>query len=287
MSSFEIVVVGSLNVDVTVDVPQAPEAGQTLLGGDARRSGGGKGGNQAVAAARLGRSTAMVGAVGASDGEFLLSLLRGENIDISGVRQVEAPTGQAFVFVDTEGDSTIVVSPGANDHVEVDRELVAAARCVLLQQEVPAAVVEEAASVANGIVVLNPAPARPVAPSLLANVDVLVPNRGELLGLAGGVDRGDLVQLAQNLGTRGPVVVTLGAQGCLVVEAERSTRVPAEQVKAVDATAAGDSFCAAIADALLDGADIVEAARWATRVAAVTVTRQGAMASLPTKDELA
>ncbi|GAA3391820.1 ribokinase [Cryptosporangium minutisporangium] len=285
MNSFEIVVVGSLNVDVTVDVPEAPAAGQTLLGGDARRSGGGKGGNQAVAAARLGRRTAMVGAVGAQDGDYLLSILRDEQIDVGGVRRVDGPTGQAFVFVDPEGDSTIVVSPGANNHVEVDRDLVAGARCVLLQQEVPAAVVEEAASVANGLVVLNPAPARPVAASLLANVDVLVPNRGELLGLA-GVDRGDLVQIAQKLGTRGPVVVTLGAQGCLVVEAERSTRVPAEQVKAVDATAAGDSFCAAIADAVLDGADIVEAARWATRVAAVTVTRHGAMASLPTRAEL-
>jgi ribokinase len=285
MNHFDIVVVGSLNIDVTVDVPQAPAAGQTLLGGDARRSGGGKGGNQAVAAARLGRRTAMVGAVGAADGEFLLSLLRGEKIDVRGVRQVEAPTGQAFVFVDAEGDSTIVVSPGANDHVEVDRELVASARAILLQQEVPSAVVEDAAAVANGLVVLNPAPARPVPASLLANVDVLVPNRGELLGLA-GVDRGDLVQLARGLGTRGPVVVTLGAEGALVVAAERSTRVPAEQVKAVDATAAGDSFCAALADAMLDGADVVEAARWATRVAAVTVTRPGAMASLPTRAEV-
>ncbi|TQS45688.1 ribokinase [Cryptosporangium phraense] len=295
MNTFDIVVVGSLNVDVTVDVPQAPSAGQTLLGGDSRRSGGGKGGNQAVAAARLGRRTAMVGAVGGDgDGQFLLDLLRAENIDVSGVVQLPAgtrenpagiPTGQAFVFVDADGDSTIVVSPGANDHVEVARELVASARCVLLQQEVPAAVVEEAASVANGLVVLNPAPARPVSASLLSSVDVLVPNRGELLGLA-GVDRGDLVQLAQKLGTRGPVVVTLGSQGCLVVEDERSTRVPAEQVKAVDATAAGDSFCAAIADAMLDGADVVEAARWATRVAAVTVTRPGAMASLPKRAEL-
>lgn len=292
--------VGSLNVDVVVPLAELPAPGQTVLGtADHRRAGGGKGANQAVAAARLGRRVTMVGAVGAdTEGEWLTGLLTAEGVDTSGVLRAPRPTGQAIVLVTADGDSTIAVSSGANmwlapEHLDPFGALLGGAGAVLLQQEVDAGVVAAAVRAAGGLVVLNPAPARPVDPATLARVDVLVPNRGELAALAGvpdgpaddrEVDR--LVAQARSLGTRGPVVVTLGSDGALVVTADRQWLVPAERVDAVDATGAGDTFCAALADALLDGAAIDAAARWASRVAAVTVTRAGAMAAAPRRDEV-
>ncbi|WP_431916335.1 ribokinase [Micromonospora wenchangensis] len=293
----DIVVVGSLNVDVVVPLHELPAPGQTVLGAaDHRRAGGGKGANQAVAAARLGRRVAMVGAVGIdADGDWLLGLIAAEGVATEAVLRAPRPTGQAIVLVTADGDSTIAVSSGANmwlaaEHLGPLRDLLGSARAVLLQQEVDAAVVAEAVRLAEGLVVLNPAPARPVDPATLARVDVLVPNRGELAALAGAppTDAGAdaLAAMARSLGTRGPVVVTLGGDGALVVTSDRQWLIPAERVDAVDATGAGDTFCAALADALLDGAAIDEAARWASRAAAVTVTRPGAMEAAPRRVEV-
>lgn len=285
------VVVGSINLDITVPVEHPPTAGQTLLGGAAVRSPGGKGANQAVALARLGRDVRMVGAVGTdADGDALLARLRAERVDFTAVRRVPEATGQAFVFVSAGGESTIVVAPGANmtlrpEHVGV----VASAEAVLLQQEIPAEAVAAAVGACEGIVVLNPAPARPLERGVLRRVDLLVPNRDELAALAGRTSLRSTTEVetaATGLGVRGSVVVTMGADGALVVEPGRTTHVPALRVVAVDATAAGDSFCAGLVDAVLDGADPVEAARFATRVAAVTVTRAGAIDALPTRAEL-
>ncbi len=293
----DIVVVGSLNVDVVVPLPELPAAGQTVLGSaDHWRAGGGKGANQAVAAARLGRQVAMVGAVGDdAEGEWLTGLLAAEGVRTEAVLRATRPTGQAIVLVTADGDSTIAVSSGANmwlspAHLTPYRDLIRTARALLVQQEVSAEVVAEAVAAAGGLVVLNPAPARPVDVATLARVDVLVPNRGELAALTGSPtvpgDADQLAALARSLGTRGPVVVTLGADGALVVTDERQWLLPAQPVEAVDATGAGDTFCAALADALLDGASIDDAARWAIRVAAVTVTRPGAMAAVPRRDEV-
>ncbi|MBO4208323.1 ribokinase [Micromonospora echinofusca] len=293
----DIVVVGSLNLDVTVPLDTLPGLGQTVLGGDHLRGGGGKGGNQAVAAARLGRSVAMVAAVGAdAEGDRLLDILAAEGVDTTAVLRATRPTGQALVLVTADGDSTIVVSPGANmwlapEHLRPVAGVLSGARCLLLQHEISAPTVAAAVAAATGLVVLNPAPARPVDPAVLARVDVLVPNRGELAALVGvpvpeQVRLDELAGMARALGVRGQVVVTLGADGAVVVDADGYTLVPARPVRAVDATAAGDSFCAALADGLLAGQPIVEAARWATRVAAVTVTRPGAMDSLPHRAEV-
>ncbi|WFE21498.1 ribokinase [Solwaraspora sp. WMMD937] len=299
----DIVVVGSLNVDVVVPLDELPAAGQTVLSAaDHSRAGGGKGANQAVAAARLGRSVTMVGAVGDDpEGEWLTGLLAAEGVDTSAVLRAPRPTGQAIVLVTADGDSTIAVSSGANmwlapEHLRPYADLIGDAAAVLLQQEVAAAVVAATVAAARGLVVVNPAPARPIDPGTLARVDVLVPNRGELAALAGAgagpaaagpsEDVAGLAAMARSLGTRGPVVVTLGVDGALVVTADREHLVPAEQVDAVDATGAGDTFCAALADALLDGAAIDDAARWASRAAAVTVTRPGAMASAPRRAEV-
>jgi ribokinase len=282
-----IAVVGSINLDLVITVERHPEPGETVVGGDCRQLPGGKGANQAVAAARLGSAVAMVGRVGNdTQGQWLRGALAGERIDVRHVRvDRDAPTGMALIAVDADGENTIVVTPGANAHVSardvsVAGELVSEADVVLLQHEVPSKAVAAAIEAARGRVVLNPAPAR----SLAGPVDVLVPNRGELEMLTSG--SGDPVTLARSIAGAQAVVVTLGAEGAVVVEGERSERVPAPRVKAVDTTGAGDAFCGALAGALADGATLVEAARWAVRVAAVSVTRPGAQGGLPWREDL-
>lgn len=293
-----IAVVGSINLDIVVEVERLPAPGETVVGGDRRELPGGKGANQAVAAARLGAEVAFVGRVGADEaGRRLRAGLVEEGVDVAYLREDEAPTGVALIAVDRAGENSIVVSPGANarvgaDDVEAARAVVAGAKVVLLQHEVPDAAVQAAIAAAGGTVALNPAPAR----GLAAPVDVLVPNRGELEALAGRA--GDPAELARGLvggdprastprAAAGAVVVTLGAEGALVVQGERVERVAAPRVAAVDTTGAGDTFCGALAQALADGADLVEAARWATRAAAASVTRLGAQAGMPRRSELA
>lgn len=285
----DVVVVGSLNVDLTVPVERVPRSGETVLGGNRRRGPGGKGANQAVACARLGRRTALVGCVGEDDeGRLLTDRLTAEGVDAGHVGVVAAPTGLALILL-ADAESTIVVSPGANaelgpERVRTAADALGAARAVLCQLEVPMAAVEEAARLAGGLVVLNPAPAAPLPASLLAEVDVLVPNRpelGVLLGEPPAATLDEAVAMARRVTGPKGVVVTLGADGAVVVEDGQATHVPAVAVRAVDATAAGDSFCAALVDGLLAGRSLADATRWAVRVAAVTVTRPGAIDALP------
>jgi len=282
-----IAVVGSINLDLVVAVERHPGPGETVVGGDCRQLPGGKGANQAVAAARLGSEVAMVGRVGAdAQGAWLREGLWTERVDVEHVREDRvAPTGVAMIAVDARGENTIVVSPGANARVDA-RDVAAAsdvvrgAEVVLVQHEVPAAAVAAAIATAGGTVVLNPAPAR----GLAAPVDVLVPNRGELETLAGG--RGDPVTLARSITAARAVVVTLGEEGAVVVEGDRAERVRAPHVEAVDTTGAGDAFCGALAEAMAGGATVLEAARWAVRVAAVSVTRPGAQGGLPRREDV-
>ncbi len=281
MSAIEICVVGSVNLDIVIAVGHHPVPGETVLGGDRVELHGGKGANQAVAAARLGRRVALVGRIGDDDaGVRLRAGLVREGLDATHlVTDPDAPSGVALIAVDPAGENTIIVSPGANGRVGADDVTAAAAmlrdvRVALLGHEVPEAAVAAAAATAGGIVVLNPAPARPVPAELLQRVDVLVPNRGELAALAGR--DGDPAQLAAEIG--GAVVVTLGAEGALVVADGRVERVAAPTVEVVDTTGAGDAFCGALAAALVEGADLVEAARHAVGVAARSVTRAGARA---------
>lgn len=295
-SSYEVVVVGSLNLDLVVPVARHPAPGETVLGGDSARHPGGKGANQAVTAARLGRRVAMIGCVGDDDaGRLLTGVLDENRVDTAGVRVVDGiPTGLALITVDDRAENAIVVSPGANARLSVHdvataAPTIAGAAVVLLQLEVRDEAVTAAAQAAEGIVVLNPAPARPLTPALLARADVLVPNRTELALLADAEEPADLdgvAALAHALQGPSAVVVTLGADGALVVEGNSVAHVPAVRVTPVDTTAAGDAFCGALADALAGGSDLVEAAGWAARVAAVAVTRRGAQPSLPRRDEV-
>lgn len=291
----EIVVVGSLNLDTTARVGRLPAPGETVLGTGHSTDTGGKGANQAVAAARLGRSVAMVGRTGADDaGRRIAAVLGTEAINVANVTVDDgAPTGMAFITVDAEGENMIVVSPGANatmtvKHIERAAEVIASASVLLLQLEVPVEVVHHAAGLCSGTVILNPAPAVDLPTGLLEMVDILVPNRTELATLTASEPATDPQQISRQLDLL-PIptgIVTLGAQGALVRTDGETTAVAAPVVDAIDATAAGDAFCAGLADAIVGGADPVTAARWAARVGAATVTRLGAQASLPTRAEV-
>jgi ribokinase len=290
-----VVVVGSLNLDLVVRVPRLPGPGETASGGDVFRYPGGKGANQAVAAARLGRGVAMIGCVGDDQaGRDLLASLEADGVDSSRVRVVDGvPSGAAFITVSEDGENQIVVSPGANARLTAEDVGAAGAALreaavTLLQLEIPLEAVAAAARTAGGRVVLNPAPVRALPEKLLEEVDVLVPNRVELAQLAAAPVPGtveEATRLAGRLPARA-VVVTLGADGALVVEHGHASHVPAVPVRPVDTTAAGDAFCGGLADALAAGAALQDAAGWAVRVAAAACTRPGAQASLPTPAEV-
>jgi ribokinase len=282
-----IALVGSINLDIVVGVDRHPAPGETVLGDDRQELPGGKGANQAVAAARLGAEVAFVGRVGDDDaGRRLRDGLAAESVDVTHVRvDADAPTGVALIAVDRAGENTIVVSSGANARVsaadvEAARDVLANAAVTLVQHEVPEDAVAAAIASAGGTVVLNPAPAR----AIVAPVDVLVPNRGELEALVGRA--GDPVELARALEVARAVVVTLGSEGAVVVEGDLVERIPVPEVEAVDTTGAGDAFCGALAQALDAGADLVEAARWAVRAAAASVAKPGAQGGLPRRADV-
>jgi len=290
----EIVVVGSLNLDTTARVGHLPRPGETVLGTGHSTDTGGKGANQAVAAARLGRQVAMVGRVGDDDaGRHIASVLEHEGVAARLSVDDTAPTGMAFITVDGVGENMIVVSPGANatlSILDIERaaDLIAGARVLLLQLEVPLEVVHHAAALCRGTVILNPAPALELPAGLLESVDVLVPNRTELATLTGARPAETVEDIARQIDLMpvGAGVVTLGSDGALIRADGETTAVPAPAVVAVDATAAGDAFCAGLADGLAGGAGLLEAVRWAVRVGAVTVTRPGAQSALPTAAEV-
>ncbi len=292
-----VTVVGSLNRDIVIRTTRLPSRGETLLAISHMENLGGKGANQAVAAARLGRQVAIVGCVGADDtGQRFVELFARENVDTGHLRvDAHHPTGLALIAVEPSGENRIMVSPGANWRMtpaDVSRaaDALGAAAVTLLQLEVPLDTVTAAASGASGIVVLNPAPARDLPDELLANVGVLVPNLGELAALAGSEpsdDLDDVRRQADRFPAQEAIVVTLGAQGALLLEKGRPPRhYPAPGVAVVDTTAAGDGFCGALADALARNQSLGAAVEWAVRVAALVVTKPGAIAALPTAAEL-
>ncbi len=255
---------------------------------------GGKGANQAAAAARLGLNVSMIGRVGDDTiGSDLIAALQAVGVNVDAVvRTPGVPTGQAHVTVGPTGENMIVVSLGANarlstEDVAAAASVLANARATLIQLEIPLSAVASAAELSGGIVVLNPAPAQALGRDILELVDVLVPNRAELMTL-GGVPEStrDVTAVVRSLKLPCDVVVTLGAEGALVVTKRNEWHVPAPKVAAIDATAAGDAFCAALTDGLVRGATLHEAAIWAVRVASLTTTRRGAHASLLSRAEI-
>ncbi|ALG14406.1 ribokinase [Kibdelosporangium phytohabitans] len=284
----DLIVVGSANADLVVAVQRRPGPGETVLGSDTSVLPGGKGANTAVAAAKLGARVALLGAVGEdANGELLLDSLRAAGVDTSLVRRSQRPTGVAYIFVTPDGENSILVSPGANSALTEDDVDLADARVLVASLEVPVSTVEHAVSVAaeRGIrPVVNISPMAELSAGTLAALDPVVVNEHEAAQLLGGADvdpRGLL-----DLGPRS-AVVTLGARGALVIDANGTQRVESPQVEAVDTTGAGDAFTGALAARLAEGSDLVTAAQLAVKVAAISVTRKGAQPSYPTAGEIA
>lgn len=284
-----IAVAGSVNRDIVVVVDRHPIPGETVLGRDHLAVDGGKGANQAVAAARLGADVVFIGRVGSDAvGDELRTGLSADGIDVSHLASDrDAPSGLALITVDARGENAIVVSPGANGRVgaadvEAAADVLATADVVLLQLEIPMEAVMAAAALArNGIVVLNPAPAQHLPPQLLERVDVLVPNRHELTELTGSPDPASAADLPVPF-----VVVTMGAAGAAVVDHGALTLVPAVPVDVVDTTGAGDAFCGALATFLAAGDDIHTAVGAAAGAGALAATATGARTAMPRSAEL-
>jgi ribokinase len=295
--SARLVVVGSLNQDIVLEVPRLPGPGDTVLGVRPATAGfGGKGANQAAAAATFLEhpgAVALVGRVGDDEaGEAMLEDLRRRGADVTGVRRSAGPSGTATVALDPHGENLILVDPGANAALtaeDVRVPLVADATVLLLQLEVPIAAVRAALDHTQGRVVLNPAPAGNAA-AFVRDVDVLVPNRlelAEIVGAAPATDVDEALDQARRLGARADLVVTMGREGALVLTAAgRAELVAAPPVEAVDSTGAGDCFCGVLASLLTEGVDIVEATRAAVVAASSSVLGRGARGALPSRAEV-
>ncbi len=305
----KIIVIGSSNTDMTVRLPRLPAPGQTVLGSGFATTPGGKGANQAVAAARAGGDIVFITAVGDDDlGKHAVDLFRRQGIDVSHVRVCEGvASGVALIFVGEDGENMIGVASGANHKFnpeDIDRlpdSIFRAADILLAGLEIPAETAARAigrGSRAGMRVILNPAPAprspEAIPPGLFALIDILTPNRLEALALAGMIpttttpDEPDWNDCADRLLQAGvnAAVITLGAAGCLVATAESKLQVRPPQVQAIDTVGAGDAFNGAFAVALSENRSIEDAAAWATAAAALAVTHPGAQSALPFRADI-
>jgi ribokinase len=294
-----VFIAGSINIDLVLRVAHLPTAGETVSGGRLERHGGGKGANQAVAAARAGAAVAFMGMVGEDDfAEQALAELRDEGIDISAVgRSSAAATGVACVVVDERGENQIAVASGANaelDAAAVKRWLHGAHpsddSVFLMNLEIPdppLLAAAQSAAQSDRPIIVNPAPARDLPTALLELRPILTPNAGELKTLAGG-GAGSAEDAARRLSARSgaPVVVTLGARGAILVGAEESLEVAAPSAQPVDTTGAGDAFNGSLAAALAHGYDLPSAVRRAVVAGACSVEGRGARGGMPTRDEI-
>jgi len=285
-----VVVIGSANMDIVFVLDRAPSPGETVLADSATLYPGGKGLNQAVAAVRAGAPTAFIGALGSDDhGDALARVLSADGIGADLVRRSTAPTGQAFIVVDGNGENTIIVASGANatmlDLTSESGAAIAGAAVLLMQLELPLPIVLEAAKAARAAgttVMLNAAPARQLPDELLDHLDYLIVNEHEACLVAGDAD---LDRAASALAARVPrLIVTLGSQGSVVhADGAEVGRVAASAVTAVDTTGAGDTYCGAFAAAIARGRELTAAAAFASAAAAVSVQALGAVPSIPTR----
>ena len=296
----KIVVIGSCNTDMVVSMERLPQPGETLIGGEFFMNPGGKGANQAVAAARLGGKVSFVAKVGNDTfGHGAMERYKAEGIGVEHVSvDEESPSGVALIMVDAHGENCIAVASGANARLskeDIDRAQIAVsdADIVLMQLETPIETIEYAAHIAKNLgkrVILNPAPARALPDSLLGCLYMLIANETEAEFLSGTqiTDMDSVARAADIICSKGVknVVITLGAKGAFIKEGGTYHQVSGIKVKAVDATAAGDTFCGAVCVALAEGMGLAHAVEFANRCAALTVTRKGAQSSLPYRREV-
>lgn len=296
----DILVIGSFMMDLVVKSPRAPENGETIIGISFSKFPGGKGANQAVAASRLGANVTMVGKVGADPfGEEALETLKNERINIQYMlKDPDNSTGVGFVTVEANGNNRIIVVPGANlqyskhDLVKI-KDLIRKAKIIILQLEMDIDMIEQAVAYAYEYdvpVILNPAPARELSDQLLSKVTYLTPNETEAEILTGVkiFNNEDAIKAGKILLEKGVknVVITLGEKGAIIVNSLGATHVSGYQVNAVDTVAAGDSFNGALAVGLIKGMELKEVVKFANAVGALTVTKHGAIPSLPTSKDV-
>jgi ribokinase len=296
-----ITVVGSFNMDLFIEAPRFPAPGETLFGKNFRRAPGGKGANQAYAVALMGQSAAIIGAVGQDAfGDEMLANLQAAGVNASGVaRRKDAASGTAMVTLDAAGENTIIVANGANDTLsggDVTRHagLIRQSRAMITQLETPLESVETALRLAReaGVpAILNPAPYSPAPDALLAFCDWIIPNEIEAAKLSGVEvrnlkDAANAVAEIRRLSNCPNILVTMGPNGVWLDTPRHKCHVPGFKVEAVDTVGAGDTFIGAFVVKLVEGADEREAVRFGCAAAAIAVTRRGAQASIPTRDEV-
>jgi ribokinase len=295
-----IVVVGSSNTDMVVKTPRLPLPGETILGGQFFMNSGGKGANQAVAAARLGGNVSLIAKTGNDIfGREAIELFNREGIDTSCITiDAEHPSGVALISVDESGENTIVVAQGANgvllaSDLSGAKEKLLQAKVVLAQLEIPLETVEWVAGLraeTKGVFILNPAPARSLSDDLLKKITIITPNETEASILTGIPvhDKTTAAQAAFQLKQKGvrAVVITLGAEGALLLDQEEPELIRAFPVKAIDTTAAGDVFNGALAMAIAEGSSLSDAVRFGCAAASLSVTRMGAQSSAPYRHEI-
>lgn len=294
-----ICVIGSLNMDLVVNVDKMPKPGQTIIGSNFKEVPGGKGANQAVAMARLNGNVSMIGKVGEDGfGQTLINALKNDKVDTTYIKTTKGATGVALITVDNNAQNSIVVSPGANFEVkeeDIDNniEAIKNSDIVVLQLETPLNTIKYALKKSkelNKYTILNPAPALKLDDEIIKNVDLLTPNETELEIISGvSIEtEEDIQKAAQIMIEKGvkELIVTLGSKGSLYINKEKSIFKKAYKVQAVDTTAAGDSYTAALAVALSKDQSIEEAMDFASKVGALSVLKEGAQSSLPTLEDV-
>ena len=289
-----LLVIGSINIDLVSYTDEIPKIGETVIGTGFYQYPGGKGANQAVCAAKLGAGVCFFGKVGAdTHGDFMLGNMAESGVDIFAVEKIGTPTGLASISVDSSGQNSIIVIPGANsclDREYIDRNINTIKNCniILAQLEIPFDSVEyafKAAKSFNKTTILNPAPAAPLSEGMIHNTDILVPNEHELSRIT-GMDCTSLEKItiaARSLNARGVkcIIVTMGSEGVLLYHEGRSCVFPAHKIKAVDTTAAGDCFLGGFARSYMINKDVGEAIIQGQLVASYSIQHQGAQSSMP------
>ncbi len=303
-----VLIIGSSNIDMNIYSERLPKKGETVTGGTFKQFLGGKGANQAVASARSGSKTIFIAKIGKDlFGDSMLSQLEKEGINVNYIiRDEKEASGIAFIMIDENGENMISVAPGANvklkpSEIEKNETIIKNATSLIVQMEIPMETIKKIFQIASKgkvIKILNPAPLKPIPQDLLAQIDIIVPNEGELIRLHSLLNLNKLtetqdnkiIQASQNLANLGlkTIITTLGKKGSLIYKSEvaEAIKVPALKVKAIDTVGAGDCFNGVLASKLTQGENIISAVKYATAAASIAVTRKGAQKSMPSAMEI-
>jgi len=303
-----VLIIGSSNMDLNIYSERLPNPGETVTGGIFKQFLGGKGANQAVASVRSGANTTFIAKIGKDGfGNQMIARFSDEGIDTTHIiRDSQEASGVAFILIDENGENMISVAPGANARLskmdlEKVSDVIKNAGVIVVQMEIPIETIEaiyNIASQGNAIKILNPAPLKPFPTNMLKNIDIIIPNEGELYRLHSllnlkeitGEGRGKIINASRNIAALGlkTIITTLGSKGCLIYEKEhdQALNVPAFKVKAVDTVGAGDCFNGVLASKLFQGETLINAVKYATAAASIAVTRKGAQESMPYEEEI-